>query len=131
VVCCRGKRRRWRIVTIIHHLPYFLLLLAVRHVVSQLGFFVTGNGHSLVARRHRRRWVRRVEAGLNESFSRVRRDHRLKLARRERVHVAGLARDQQHHLRPRKRRQLVCLESKNKTIKFLIDKVKLYSDIAV
>jgi hypothetical protein len=45
--------------------------------------------------------------------------------------VAGLARDQQHHLRPCQSRQLVCLKSKIKTIKFLIDKVKLYSDIAV
>lgn len=92
----------------VHQLSYFLLV--VGDVVSQLGLLESGRGHSLIARRARRRRVRTVEARLDQRLSRLARYHRLELPRCERVHVTGLARHEQHHLRPRQRRKLVSLK---------------------
>lgn len=93
----------------VHQLPYFLLV--VGNVVRQLGLLEAGRRHPLVPRRAGRRRVRAVEARLDQGLARLARDHRLQLPRRERVHVAGLARDQQHHLRAGQRRQLVRLQA--------------------
>lgn len=81
----------------VHQLPYFLLV--VGNVVRQLGLLEAGGRHPLVARRAGRRRIRAVEARLNQRLAGLARDHRLQLARRECVHVTGLARHQQHHLR--------------------------------
>lgn len=80
----------------VHQLPYFLLV--VGDVVRQLGLLEAGGRHPLVARRARRRRIRAVQARLDQRLACFARDHRLKFARRECVHVASLARHQQHHL---------------------------------
>lgn len=85
----------------VHQLPYFLLV--VGNVVRQLGLLEAGGRHPLVARRAGRWRVRAVEARLDQRLAGLARDHRLQLARRECIHVAGLARHQQHHLRARQR----------------------------
>lgn len=93
----------------IHQLPYFLLV--VGYVVRQFGLLEPGCGHPLVARRPRRRRIGTVQTRLDQGLPRLARYHRLQLPRRERVHVPGLAGNQQHHLRTCQRRQLVGLQS--------------------
>lgn len=103
----RGRAARWpatgpgtRIARVqratvrraVHQLPYFLLV--VGDVVRQLGLLEAGGRHPLVARRARRRRIRAVEARLDQRLPGIARDHRLQFARRERVHMAGLARHQ-------------------------------------
>jgi len=95
----------------VHKLPYFGIVV-VADVVRQVRLLEPGGGHALVARvgaRAGRTRVRRVQARLYQRLARLRRDHRLQLARGERVHVTRLGRHQQHHLRARQRRQLVRL----------------------
>lgn len=96
----------------VHKLPYFGIVF-VADVVRQVGLLEPGGGHALVAgvgaRRGRAR-IRRVEARLYECFARLGRDHRLQLARGERVHVTRFGRHQQHDLRAGQRGQLVRLK---------------------
>lgn len=101
----RGRATRWpatgpgtRIAAVqratvrraVHQLPYFLLV--VGDVVRQLGLLEAGGRHPLITRRARRWRVRAVETRLDQRLAGITRDHRLQFARRERVHVAGLAR---------------------------------------
>ena len=87
----------------VHHLSYFLLVFV--DVVAELRLLEAGGRHALVASaRSRRRRVRRVEARLDQCFAGLGGNHRLQLARGERVDVTGLRGDQQHDLGPRQRR---------------------------
>jgi hypothetical protein len=126
-----GQRGRRGVMRGIHHLSYFLLV-RVSDVVSQFRLLITGHGHPLVRRSSRRRGVRRVEAGLDQRLACVRRDHRLQLARRERVDVSRLARDKEHHLRAGQRRQLVSLKTDHKLLQsypFFFLPVKLFTAV--
>lgn len=105
----RVQRRR------VHHLAHLVLLLG--DGVGELGLLVPGGRHALVMVRvagHRRR-VGAVQAGLDQRFARLRRDHGLQLPGGEGVDVARLGGDQQHHLGPRQRGQLVRLWGDNET----------------
>jgi hypothetical protein len=89
-------RRGRRNVTRVHHLPYFLVLVVQR--VRQLRLLEAGRRHPLV--HCARRWVRGVEARLNQLLSRLGCDHRLELPRRKRVDMSRLTGHQKHHLGP-------------------------------
>lgn len=97
-----------RVRRTVHHLSYFRVLVA--DVVRQLGLLESGGGHPLVPGSGTGRRVRRVQARLDEGLPGLAGYHRLELARREGVDVAGLGRHQQHHLGAGQRRQLVRLE---------------------
>lgn len=64
------------VVTVtVNELSYFWVF--VRNVVAQLRFLEAGGRHSLVAGRRTAGRVRRIEARLDQLFSRLRGDHRL------------------------------------------------------
>lgn len=90
--------------------------VTLRHLVGEVGLLKARSAHSLVGGRvGARRRVRRVEAGLNQSFAGLRGDHRLQLPGGKRVHVTRLAGDQQQHLSPSQRGQLVGLQEGQQT----------------
>lgn len=94
----------------IHQLPYFLLV--VGYVVGQFCLLKPGRGHPLVTGGTGGGRVRAVQASLDQRFPGLARYHRLQFSRRERIHMAGLACYQQHHLCTCQCRQLVRLQSR-------------------
>lgn len=93
-------------VMAVNQLSYFGVL--VGDVVAQLRLLEARRGHALISAANARR-IRRIEARLYQLFARLRRYHRLQLARGKCVDVTRLAGHQQHHLSTSQRRQLVGL----------------------
>lgn len=80
------------------------------HLIAEVGLLEARGAHPLVGRRVRAwRRIRRVQAGLDQSFARFRGDHGLQLPGGKRVDVSRLAGHQQQHLCPRQRGKLVGL----------------------
>ena len=85
--------------------------VSIRHLVGEVSLLKACGAHPLIGGRvWARRRVRRIEAGLDQSFARLWRDHGLQLPGGKRVHMTRLTGDQQQHLSTGQRRQLVRLQ---------------------
>lgn len=90
--------------------------LGFGHLVGEVGLLEARGAHALVRGRvGARRRVRRVQAGLDQSFARLAGDHGLQLTRGERVDVTRLAGHQQQDLSSRERGELVRLQTHRNT----------------
>lgn len=116
IVPLAGERVRVR--RPVHHLSYFRVLVA--DVVREFRLLESGRRHALVPGSGSGRWVRGVQARLDQRLARLARDHRLELAGSKRVHVAGLGCHQEHHLGAGQCREFVRLQQNEKLISYAV-----------
>lgn len=121
---CRGnqKLKHWSrsdlrpLTTTLRYLGDLSTAIALSHLVGKISFLETSGAHPLVSGRVRAwGWVWWVEAGLNEGFSCLWRDHWLKLSGGKCVYMTSFTGHQQQHLSTSQCWQLIGLQKKERS----------------